>query len=487
MDAWKGAWKKGHDSIVIRWQEDEKYRNSQQAHGWTEEFCRYLDHLTTIDISYTAPWHQRHGYESTITLVCNDDDDRQAGPMRARKDFRPTMEIFTSLRQELGRQNSFIPKNERVRQRPFDEALRAELESMSQIGKPSSSSSSWQQWWQHELQDSQWREHQDTRWRDHNWWEEWWLQNLSKSYVAATLQDYCTIVVFSKISRTDFSECCARDGWWRQNTSHAHFSQSCQCRALDRTFDLSHAHASGSRFDRSCVVPLRTSKVTHSQHVSSTTPRRAWPISIIVFHATSFCIGSTAIDCNQETPLCYSAEDCCLAIWLNQLLSHCSKGTTRLQSSRGDSLANELTSAYHVNLKYFIHKTRKKTNHFLFPAWRNESWILQTNRRWLPMWSIIMRKKIQKESITTLCHIKIHGFMLNTTATWNDMKFFSIEDRRSCSMPNMLHISKTRRDMLYWWYHSTRHYWGGQEASRATNQQSIHHVRPWHSQVSTEE
>ena len=48
----------GHDSSVSRWQEDEKYRNSQQAHGWTEEICRYLDHLTNI--SYTAPWHQRH-------------------------------------------------------------------------------------------------------------------------------------------------------------------------------------------------------------------------------------------------------------------------------------------------------------------------------------------------------------------------------------------------------------------------------------------
>ena len=29
--------------------------NSQQAHGWTEECCRYLDYMTTIDISYTAP------------------------------------------------------------------------------------------------------------------------------------------------------------------------------------------------------------------------------------------------------------------------------------------------------------------------------------------------------------------------------------------------------------------------------------------------
>ena len=75
-DARRGAWKHKEDSIVIRWQEDEKYRNSLQAHGWTEEYCRHLHCLTTIDISHTAPWHQRHRYESTITLVCNDDDRR---------------------------------------------------------------------------------------------------------------------------------------------------------------------------------------------------------------------------------------------------------------------------------------------------------------------------------------------------------------------------------------------------------------------------
>ena len=147
MDARRGACKHNKGTIAIRWQEDEKYRNSQQAHGWTGEYCRYLDYQTTIGISYTAPWHQRYRYESTITLVCN--DGRQSGPMRARKDFKPTAKILASLRQEQGRQNSFIPKNERMRQRPFDEASRAELEWMSQnwktcFSQPSSSSSSQQ-------------------------------------------------------------------------------------------------------------------------------------------------------------------------------------------------------------------------------------------------------------------------------------------------------------------------------------------------------
>ena len=109
------------------------------------------------------------------------------------KRFLSNTQTLTSLRKEQGRQNSFIAKNERVRQRPFDEALRADLEWQSQHWKtywsPTSSSSSSQQWWQHEHQHTQWREHQDTQWRDHTWLKEWWLHTL------------------------------LRDGEWRQNTS----------------------------------------------------------------------------------------------------------------------------------------------------------------------------------------------------------------------------------------------------------------------------
>ena len=111
MNARRGTRRKGHDCIVIRCQEDEKYRNSQQAHGWTEEFCRYLDHLTTIDISYTAPWHQRHRHEKTITLVCND-DGRQTGPMRARIDFKNHYENSHKSSTRTRTTEFLIPKND---------------------------------------------------------------------------------------------------------------------------------------------------------------------------------------------------------------------------------------------------------------------------------------------------------------------------------------------------------------------------------------
>ena len=42
--------------------------------------------------------------------------------MNARTEFGTNTRILASLRQEQGPQNFFIPKNERMRQRPFDEA-----------------------------------------------------------------------------------------------------------------------------------------------------------------------------------------------------------------------------------------------------------------------------------------------------------------------------------------------------------------------------
>ena len=53
-------------SIVQRWQEDETYRASHTAHGWTEEYCSYLDYLAPIDLSYVATWKERSRYENSL-------------------------------------------------------------------------------------------------------------------------------------------------------------------------------------------------------------------------------------------------------------------------------------------------------------------------------------------------------------------------------------------------------------------------------------
>ena len=115
---------------MLRLQNDANYRESQKVPGWTEDDCRYLDYLTTIDISHSATWHQRNQYGNTILLLSN--DDKHAGRMRARKDFKSTTQNLAALQREYGRQNAQIPRNERARPRPCDEALRVDLEWHSQ-------------------------------------------------------------------------------------------------------------------------------------------------------------------------------------------------------------------------------------------------------------------------------------------------------------------------------------------------------------------
>ena len=109
----------------------------------------------------------------------------------SKKRFRNSYEGYRKSSKRTRTPNSFIPKNETTRQRPFDEELQAKLEWLNQNLRPyfsqtSSSSSSSQNWWQHEHhQDSQWREYQDTRWQGHQWqdhrWRDhkWWKQGES--------------------------------------------------------------------------------------------------------------------------------------------------------------------------------------------------------------------------------------------------------------------------------------------------------------------
>ena len=51
----------------------------------------------------------------------------------------------------------------------------------------------------------------------------------------------------------------------------------------------------------------------------------------------------------------------------------------------------------------------------------------------------------------------------------------------------MLQTSKTRRNIVYLWKRATRHYPGGEDSGRATDQQSVHHVRPANSQFNMEQ
>ena len=108
-DHWKAKYaqrhaeKKAHDSIVLRWQNDERYRTSQTVRGWTEEYCDYFDDVANVDISYVATRGERSRYENNLTLGIN--DGPPPGPTRRRPDFPRAARTFAPIKHEQGRMN----------------------------------------------------------------------------------------------------------------------------------------------------------------------------------------------------------------------------------------------------------------------------------------------------------------------------------------------------------------------------------------------
>ena len=65
---------RGRENIVsfcIDGRKRKAYRDSQSVRRWTEECCRYLDHLATIDVSFDATWRERSRYENMLVLELN--------------------------------------------------------------------------------------------------------------------------------------------------------------------------------------------------------------------------------------------------------------------------------------------------------------------------------------------------------------------------------------------------------------------------------
>ena len=51
-------------SIEHRWFTDPQYQESQWSHGWTLEYCKYLDYLKTVNLDYVATWAERDQYQN---------------------------------------------------------------------------------------------------------------------------------------------------------------------------------------------------------------------------------------------------------------------------------------------------------------------------------------------------------------------------------------------------------------------------------------
>ena len=132
-DAQRGAKKPGdHPSILSRWQNDEIYRASQVAIGWTETYVKYLDNLTTVDIKHDAPHRQRFRCENMI-LMRSDDPNSQAVQLWEREDYKTSTSALMCLQQVQGKGMPHIPMHMTTRQHnTLDPTIQQKLEWLSQ-------------------------------------------------------------------------------------------------------------------------------------------------------------------------------------------------------------------------------------------------------------------------------------------------------------------------------------------------------------------
>ena len=116
-DATKGARKRKYRSILHRWQEEEAYRESQTARGWTEEHCIYLQL-----VAYHTTQQGKSNQDMKTCLCLNS--------MMAciQERCRIEMIFHQSSRTTRRKEKSPHPEGKRERHRPFGEILRSELE-----------------------------------------------------------------------------------------------------------------------------------------------------------------------------------------------------------------------------------------------------------------------------------------------------------------------------------------------------------------------
>ena len=83
--------------------------NSQPAVGWCETFCKFVDYLDKVDISYNAPMHGRTRYLNHFFV--SGDPDLQVGPVEKREDCKKSLQALFCVRREQGRGKTFTPKD----------------------------------------------------------------------------------------------------------------------------------------------------------------------------------------------------------------------------------------------------------------------------------------------------------------------------------------------------------------------------------------
>ena len=99
-----------------RWQNDEVFRESQLAHGCTEEWVKYIDYISKIDISHDAPYRQRLRYENTVYMR-GVDSNKQAGPLCHGLIVNHQQMLLSAFNELKAKGISHVPMHLRTRQK----------------------------------------------------------------------------------------------------------------------------------------------------------------------------------------------------------------------------------------------------------------------------------------------------------------------------------------------------------------------------------
>ena len=88
-------------SILDRFQNDEVFHARQLQHNWTEEWCEYLDHIGTIDITHNASPEQRERYAALCHFRYHP-KYVERGLVKSRPDYHETARAIVSMNKEAG-------------------------------------------------------------------------------------------------------------------------------------------------------------------------------------------------------------------------------------------------------------------------------------------------------------------------------------------------------------------------------------------------
>ena len=149
MDAKRGLEKRGnYISIMVRWQTDEVYRESQLD----GDVCQ-VPYISEIDISNNALYRQRERYNNTVYMR-GVDSNKQAGPLCQRLGYKSSAQALVSFERAQGKGVPHISIRLRTRQdNTLDPAVQQHLEwlrfHLPEYFSPSSSSTRTEssRWW----------------------------------------------------------------------------------------------------------------------------------------------------------------------------------------------------------------------------------------------------------------------------------------------------------------------------------------------------